>query len=374
MVTMLKTKTVNIIFKLLMIVVLLAGCNSQNASRTFHEATKGVFTYHGRILKNDLQTSLIGSASGVEFAASGDSLELRVKSNNNGHNYLSISIDGIYYDRLQINSDSINTIKIALPKNKNTFNEIGVYKATEAANGAISFYGAKAKEISSTQIKKEVTIEFIGNSITCGMGADFSSIPCGAGEWYDQHNAYLAYGPRLARALNANYILSSVSGIGMYRNWNDENILEPVMPDVYNKLFLNMENDSTFAYSYTQIPNIIGICLGTNDLSDGDGIKPRMPFNREKFIKNYKDFVTDLFQVNPNAKIVLLTSPMLSGTKGSILLECLLEIKEHFATNQEISIFEFQELNASGCSSHPNVEEHKIMAEQLKPFMKKLID
>ena len=337
MVTMLKTKTVNIIFKLLMIVVLLAGCNSQNASRTFHEATKGVFTYHGRILKNDLQTSLIGSASGVEFAASGDSLELRVKSNNNGHNYLSISIDGIYYDRLQINSDSIYTIKIALPKNKNTFNEIGVYKATEAANGAISFYGAKAKEISSTQIKKEVTIEFIGNSITCG-------------------------------------ILSSVSGIGMYRNWNDENILEPVMPDVYNKLFLNMENDSTFAYSYTQIPNIIGICLGTNDLSDGDGIKPRMPFNREKFIKNYKDFVTDLFQVNPNAKIVLLTSPMLSGTKGSILLECLLEIKEHFATNQEISIFEFQELNASGCSSHPNVEEHKIMAEQLKPFMKKLID
>ena len=44
-------------------------------------------------------------------------------------------------------------------------------------------------------------IEFIGNSITCGAAADVSEVPCGSGVDYDQHNAYYAYGPRVARML-----------------------------------------------------------------------------------------------------------------------------------------------------------------------------
>ncbi len=365
---MIKTQ---IILPLLVIVLILSGCRSKLSEPLFYKATESSFTYHGRILRNEVHTSLIGSASGVEFSASGDSLEINVKSDNGGHDYLSISIDDKFYKKLQINSDSINILRVALPNGKNMLHEIGVYKATEAANGSIFFYGAKAKAISATRIKREVTIEFIGNSITCGMGADVSLIPCGAGEWFDQHNAYLAYAPRVARSLNANYILSSVSGIGMYRNWNDENVSEPIMPDVYDHLFLN--RDSSHVYTNIKIPDVIGICLGTNDLSDGDGTKPRLPFDSKRFIKNYKDFVTKLLLRNPRAKIVLLTSPMVSGTKGKMLLKCLLEIKEHFTSKNEISIFEFQSLNPSGCSSHPSVEEHQIMAAQLQPFLKKLI-
>ena len=325
-------------------------------------------------MEGDDKTSFISSASGVEFSAIGDSIELIVKSGNEKHNFLSVSVDNKYYKRFHIGSDTINTIRIALPNKEKMANEIGVYKATEAANGTVLFYGAMAGKLDYPQTKKEFTIEFIGNSITCGMGADSSSIPCGEGEWYDQHNAFLAYGPRVARSLNSNYILSSVSGIGMYRNWNDENNLEPIMPDVYDNLFLNTNQDEPYTYSNNFVPNIIAICLGTNDLSDGDGLNPRKPFNREKFIKNYKDFVTRLYHRNPKAKIVLLTSPMLSGKKEGLLFECLLEVERHFAANQEISIFEFQALKPSGCSSHPNVEEHKVMAEQLEPFLRKLID
>ncbi len=65
-------------------------------------------------------------------------------------------------------------------------------------------------------------IEFIGNSITCGAAADPSEVPCGTGVYHDQHNAYYAYGPRVARALAANYIVRSVSGSGIYRNWNSD--------------------------------------------------------------------------------------------------------------------------------------------------------
>ena len=360
--------------QLLLALILLGSCRSEINSKLLYRANESLFTYHGRILEDHYKTSFIGSASGVEFSATGDSLELRLKSDNGRYNYLSIAIDNKYYDRVQIYGDTINTVKIKLSNEKKLTHEIGVFKATEASNGTILFYGAKARKLDSARTKKKVTIEFIGNSITCGMGADSSSIPCGDGEWYDQHNAYLAYGPRVARSLNSNYILSSVSGIGMYRNWNDENHLEPIMPDVYDNLFLNTNTDIPYTYSNNFAPNIIAICLGTNDLSDGDGLNPRKPFDSEKFITNYTDFVTRLFNRNPNAKIALLTSPMLSGKKEAILMECLLEVQNYFSENQKISIFEFRPFDPSGCTSHPNVDEHEIMAEQLAPFLKKLID
>lgn len=348
------------------------GCRHKVEVAIAYQPNDSVFQYHGRLLKNDGSVALIGSASGVQFNVSGDSTELKVKSDNATRNYFSLAIDDAYYERYKIGGDSINTISIALLEDKNKSHEIGLYKSTEAANGTVSFYGAKAQNISALKIKSKASIEFIGNSITCGMGADASKIPCGEGEWFDQHNAYLAYGPRVARSLNADYVLSSVSGIGMYRNWNDENRTEPVMPEVYDNLFLN--TDTTYKYTFDYTPNVICICLGTNDLSDGDGVRSRLSFDREKFIGNFTAFVKHLFEKNPRAKMALLNSPMVSGNKGNVLLECLLEVKAHFENNREISIFQFEEMQPNGCSFHPDSADHKIMADQLKPFLKTILE
>ena len=73
-------------------------------------------------------------------------------------------------------------------------------------------------------------IEFIGNSITCGAAFDVLSIPCKMGEYHDHHNSYFAFGLKIALALYIEFILSSVSGIGDYRNWNSDG---PTMPQVY---------------------------------------------------------------------------------------------------------------------------------------------
>ncbi len=350
-------------------ILLLLGCHSNENKPSFYASDLNVFQYSGRVLKQNDKTLLIGPASGVEFEAYGDSLQLYLKASNPHYDYLTVSINGDFVKKYKVYGDSVN--KISLGLSGKGANRIGLHKATESANGALAFLGATAKTITSYNSENTFLIEFIGNSITCGMGADTSEVPCDTGKWFDQHNAYLAFGPKVARSLNADYLLSAVSGIGMHRNWNDENKLEPIMPDIYDNLYLN--KDSIFDFSYTKAPDIMCIGLGTNDLSEGDGTKGRLPFNRNKFIRNYINFVDKLVEKTPDVKMVLLTSPMLSGEKGQILLDCLIQIKNHFSKDMNISIFEFETNKPTGCGSHPNIEEHKGMAIQLKPFLEKLI-
>ncbi len=118
---------------------------------------------------------------------------------------------------------------------------------------------------------------------------------------------------------------------------------------------------------------MVSICLGTNVLSDGDGKKDREPFDPDKFTSTYIDFVKKLFEKYPNTKLALLTSPMISGEKGTILLECLQKVKAQFEKNHIISIFEFDPMCPSGCATHPDLKDHKILARELLPFYDALL-
>lgn len=358
------------IFPILLFILI--GCKEEKKVYfTYKNATNEHFLYQGRTdIHNDTCKVLINSAASVEFIVEGDSINLYVEPQTKAHNYISLAINDEYIKRYKIEAGTINKISLILPTQQS--NKIGIYKATEASNGGIIFHGIDTKKLLPITNDKHYSIEFIGNSITCGMGADKGEIPCGTGEWYDQHNAYLAYGPTVARALNANFILNSVSGIGMYRNWNSEPGEEPIMPEVYENLYLN--TDSSKKYDFTYNPDIVSICLGTNDLSDGDGVKERFNFDTQKYIENYINFLNKIYTHYPKTKVALLTSPMISGEKGEILLECLTKIKEHFSKEHVIEIFEFSTVTPGGCTSHPDINDHKKMAEELVPFYKKMLN
>src|SRR5690606_17269343 len=103
-------------------------------------------------------------------------------------------------------------------------------------------------------------IEFIGNSITCGMGNDASAIACNTREWYDQHNAYMAYGPLTARKLNARWQLTAESGIGLIHSCCNK---KTTMPQVFDKI--NVADD-TIAWDFSRYqPDVVTVCLGQND-------------------------------------------------------------------------------------------------------------
>jgi lysophospholipase L1-like esterase len=336
---------------------------------------KSLFEYQGRIEKmQDDKVVLIGSASSVSFDFKGNSCSISLQSVENHQNYVSLELDGKYIRRIRIEKGDVKSFPITVSNAKKT-HHLSIYKATEATNGGVLFAGTSAKLVENTAPKNRKKIELIGDSITCGFGNDASTIPCGSGDWYDQHNAFWAYGPVLSRALNIDFVLSSVSGYGMYRNWNDEHLDEPNIPDVYENLYLN--KDSSKPYDFAFQPDLVSICLGTNDLSDGDGKKTRLPFNEEKYVSNYIDFIKTVYKHAPNTRIVLLNSPMVSGQRNETLVKCLKKVIQAFENDKKhkpIELFEFKSMSPKGCGYHPDIADDKVMAEQLIPFFKKLLN
>lgn len=339
------------------------------------EEKQSFFQHQGRIEKiEDNKAVLIGAASSISFDFKGNSCSISLQSLVDHQNYVSLELDGKYMGRIRIEKGEAKSFPIVVSEKKE-IHHLAIYKATEAANGGVLFAGTTAKTVESSKTKTKKKIELIGDSITCGFGNDASEIPCGTGEWYDQHNAYWAYGPVLSRALDLDFVLSSVSGYGMYRNWNDEHTLEPIIPDVYENLYL--DKDSSKPYDFAFQPDLVSICLGTNDLSEGDGKKPRLPFNEEKFVSNYIEFIKTVYKHAPNTRIVLLNSPMVSGARNTTLVNCLKKVIQAFENDtihKPIALFEFQPMIPKGCGYHPDIADDKVMADQLIPYFKQLLN
>ncbi|WP_161888382.1 SGNH/GDSL hydrolase family protein [Pontibacter russatus] len=328
---------------------------------------------YGRTTHNETQNLvLVGSAAHFGFSFKGKEARLYASiPNAGGHNYLQYELDGEYQRRVRIDGGSAAPIVITAPTDST--HTVWVYKATEAHTGPIAIAKVTGEDVETIERPKAPLIEFIGNSITCGAAADPSEVPCGTGEYHDQHNALMAYGPRVAGAVGANYVISCVSGIGAYRNWNSDG---PTMPEVYEKVDFQASNPQRWDFS-TYSPEIVSIALGTNDFSNGDGKKERQPFDSARFVNSYIAFVQQVKAKYPDAQIALLSSPMVHGNNREVLQEALTTVKEQvdasYPADAPVALHFFGPMQASGCSGHPSVAEHAVLAKELVPFFRKLL-
>ena len=323
------------------------------------------------IINAHKQLELITSAAHFGISFKGTYCKIYVSLHDTGaHNYLQYELDGIYKKKIYIAGNSQSPIIITA--NKPGSHSIWIYKTTEATTGSIMITKLVAKDIRSLKEPDRPLIEFIGNSITCGAAADDSEMPCGVGTYLDHHNAYMAYGPRVARALKASYILSSVSGIGIYRTWNRDS---PSMPQVYEHTYMQVDNALNWDFK-TYKPKIVSIALGTNDMSKGDGT-PRTPFDTTHFINEYVKFIQLVKSKYPTAQIALLSSPIMTDTLKDVLQQCLIGIKQKvdklYPANRPVAVFFFKPMEVHGCAGHPSVADHKILAIALEPFFKRLL-
>ena len=341
--------------------VLFASAQKQQ-SLLFFKPDNPLIQYTGRIdFSNPQLPRFWQPGVYISFSFMGNNCEIILNDEvlwGNNHNYIELVVDGNEY-RLQTKTkcDTISLVPYLKGKGKHT---VVLCKNTEANIGYMELVGIRCPQLVKPAAKPKRKIEFIGNSITCGMGNDDSEIPCKTKNWYDQHNAWLSYGSITARILKAQFHLSSVSGIGLMHSCCGHKI---VMPQVFDNI--NMFGD-TIAWNFARYqPDVVSVCLGQND-----GVQ-----DSATFCNNYVSFIRQLRKYYPTAKIILLTSPMADDKLRSFLRSSINEVRAKLMKEGEKKLFThvFEKQYIAGCDAHPSKTEHKEIAAELTAVIKKIM-
>lgn len=323
------------------------------------EADNPNIQYTGRIdFTNPKRPKFWAPGVYIKATFTGRSCDLVVNDEvygGNNHNYLEIVVDNDQPIRLQLTGKT-DTVRVVrdMPDKEHT---ITVCKNTESNIGYLEFVGFICKGVVAPPARPTRKIEFIGNSITCGTGSDQSVVPCNKGPWYDQHNAYMAYGPTVARQLNTQWQLTSVSGIGLIHSCCKMTL---TMPDVFDKVNLR---DNVLPWDFSRYtPDVVTVCLGQND-----GIQ-----DSTTFCGAYVRFIGTLRSHYPSAHIVCLTSPMADAKLTAAMKNYLSSIVAY--TNRQgdsnVHSYFFSRSYNSGCGGHPSLAEHQLIAAELSTFIK----
>jgi len=275
----------------------------------------------------------------------------------NNHNYLEIIIDGKNPYRIQT-TGKVNTIKVpdGLADTEHT---ILICKDTESNIGYIDFVGFRCEDLLPLPPEPERKIEYFGDSITSGTGMDLSVIPCGKGQWYDQHNAYMSYGARTSRNLDAQWQLTALAGVGLVHSCCKMNV---VMPEIYDKVSLRSDSINWDFKAYQ--PDVVTICLGQNDGKQDSTF----------YCTAYVNFIKAIRQHYPKADIICLTSPMADKGLTAVLQSYLTGITAYMNANgdKKVSKYFFSKQYHNGCGGHPDMDEHALIADELTAYIKQL--
>jgi lysophospholipase L1-like esterase len=349
----------------LTITILLTGtllfAKTNSDSVTFFRADNPTIRYVGRIdYSNPQMPRFWCPGTYFQFRFSGSRCSIIVNDEmlyGKFHNYLEIVLDNQQPIRIKMKGKT-DTILIA-DGIADIEHQVLVCKNTESNIGYIELAGINCRQLLQSVKLPERRIECIGNSITCGTGSDVSETPCGKGDWQDQHNAYMSYGPIAARSLNAQWQLTAFSGIGLIHSCCG---IKMTMPVLFDKI--NLLNDSLQWDFKLYQPDVITVCLGQND-----GVQDSV-----LFCKAYIEFIHTIRSHYSHAAIICLSSPMADTELVAFMKKNISAIVSAVQQegDKEVYAYFFKQRYFNGCDSHPNQQEHIQIAAELAAYIKKI--
>lgn len=296
--------------------------------------------------------------------------------------------------------------------------EISVIRSSEAISGKVNLipftFGAGTKQLPPFQRARR--IEFIGDSITCGYGIEGKNATCP----YDveirpevriptTQNIVLSYASIVAKRLDADPIITCISGKGVYLNYREANgkviplgpndrvdpDAETPIPKYFERLFAAPLDGPAGAepWDFTKEPEppVVFIAIGQNDFARDvnqnsitdfqEAVIPNVArFDVGTFAVKYKEFAQAMRARRPKAHIFLALSPMMSDKfpidDGRTIFRNTLNaiVQELNATGDTkvyfIDLVEMGVRYGLGCDYHPNTKVHEIMADQVTGAIK----
>lgn len=336
----------------------------------------------GRTLTNDGVLWLAQSASGIEFTFKGTHASIDVKGDGSAFG----SADSQARFAVYINGErTLDEMVDNFEKNYEIFSSdspedvtVSVVKLSEAANSTfgISSINVTSENGIAPTPAKDLKIEFIGDSITCGYGVD--------DEDRDHHfstkteDATKTYAYKTAAALDADYSFVSYSGHGIVSGYTStgDKAAEQLVPPVYEQFAKTYGSsaglfDETTPWDFSAfVPDYIVINLGTNDISYVTD-KER----REEFISGYDEFIKQVRNCNPDSHIVCALGTMGASLNSSVKKAMERYIEETGDTN--VSYLSFaQQSDKDGLAAdwHPTEKTHEKAAERLTEHISSLIN
>ena len=318
------------------------------------------------------------SGSGIEFDCEGVSADIQLlaeKASGTSANHrprVAVYVNGyLVFDRsledyethvaIDLNSCGGRAVVRVIKLSESVFSYIGI--------GTITVVGKRP--CVPTQ-PKQLKLEFIGDSITCGFGIDetdnskrFSTTT----ENFSKTYAYLT-----AQAFDAEYSAICYSGYGVYSGYTTgSRNTSDVIFDRYEKAIDNKTFDSPYASEqwdfgrYT--PNLVVINLGTNDATFCKSQE-----SRAGFVEEYKRLLSIVRAHNPNAFILCVLGDMNNSMYPYIeqaVSEFRLQTGDTRIDNTKID-FKMGETDIV-ISGHPGAQSTRCAAEALVSKIQLLI-
>ncbi|MDE6724978.1 MAG: GDSL family lipase [Ruminiclostridium sp.] len=324
------------------------------------------------------------SGTGIEFTFTGTKCSITVvgdSGSTNSGNADSQARVGIYVDGERVIDDMVDQaeeVYNVIDSDAEVTATVSLVKLSETAN---SIMGIKEIKVVGSEIKptanKDLLIEFVGDSITCGYGVDDPD--------KDHHfstkteDITKAYGYKTAQKMDADYSMVSLSGYGIISGYSGDGKKVPAqtLPQYYDKLGYSWNVCGSFSPSAVEWdfskrqPDLIVITLGTND----DRYTKDNQELQEEYSAAYTEFIKQVREKNPDAKILCAL-----GVMGDTLYPYVEKAVERYAeeTGDKDSVFAVKlspqsASNGYAADWHPSEATHEATAKAVVREIKKIL-
>lgn len=337
----------------------------------------------GRTYLNDDVLWAAFSGAGAEFIYTGKKLDITIVGDGastagNADNYARVAI---YVDKERVIDDMLDEKEktyTAFESDSEKSVNVQIIKLSECA---MSTFGIKPIKLGEGEKiepakAKDLKIEFIGDSITCGYGVDDPD--------KEHHfktsteDVTKAYAYKTAQALDADYSMVSISGYGIISGYTDSGKKpEQTIPQYYDKLgfsynkFADSLEVAGLEWNFDNYkPDIVVINLGTNDMSYA-----KNELTQAEFEEGYIEFLKQVRSHNPDSYIFCTY-----GVMGNTLIRNIKNVCDKYSEetgDNKVTFFtlSMQDENKNGIVAdwHPSEATHEICAQRAVKTIKETL-
>ncbi|MDR1687963.1 MAG: GDSL-type esterase/lipase family protein [Clostridiales bacterium] len=320
------------------------------------------------------------SGTGAEFSFKGTSAKITVQGdsasarlNEGNHARIAIYLNGerVIDDLLKEPSKTYTVFETEAERD-------AVITVVKLSESAMSTFGIKEIEVTakgsiSPTPEKEMLIEFIGDSITCGYGIDDEDREHHFSTSTEDFTKTYAY--KTAQELNADYSAVALSGYGIISGYTTgAKASTQTLPKYYDNVGFSYGTFPGFdaaqtSWGFTRKADVIVINLGTND----DSYCQNDADKQAEFTAKYEEFIKTVREHNKDAKILCTLGIMGGRLYPSVELAAENYIKATGDENVFCMKFDEQQMSDGLAADwHPTERTNVKAAKKLTDEIKKI--